>query len=176
MSHITGLFSRRGYNLQGILCGRIGSGETSKIYLLVEKENPIEQLLKYLENLYDVIEASHKSECNFQCATSCAICNGKVFIFYRTRNRCATKIMVIHNPPEPVMVVVKLKSGYANFVELKSAFEATQENADPWSCIDLPTPTVWRSNVFAGVSISLMTRNSICSAVLTGLVSRICVS
>jgi len=26
--------------------------------------------------------------------------------------------------------VVKLKSGYANFVELKSAFEATQENAD----------------------------------------------
>ena len=26
--------------------------------------------------------------------------------------------------------VVKLKSGYANFVELKSAFEASQENAD----------------------------------------------
>ena len=26
--------------------------------------------------------------------------------------------------------VVKLKTGYANFVELKSAFEATQENAD----------------------------------------------
>ena len=26
--------------------------------------------------------------------------------------------------------VVKLKSGYANFVELKSAFEATRENAD----------------------------------------------
>ena len=25
--------------------------------------------------------------------------------------------------------VVKLKSGYANFVELKSAFEAAQENA-----------------------------------------------
>ena len=26
--------------------------------------------------------------------------------------------------------IVKLKSGYANFVELKSAFEATQESAD----------------------------------------------
>jgi hypothetical protein len=26
--------------------------------------------------------------------------------------------------------VVKLETGYANFVELKSAFEATQENAD----------------------------------------------
>ncbi len=26
--------------------------------------------------------------------------------------------------------VVKLKTGYANFVELKSAFEAAQENAD----------------------------------------------
>ena len=29
-----------------------------------------------------------------------------------------------------IVEVVKLKSGYANFVELKSAFEATQENAD----------------------------------------------
>jgi len=26
--------------------------------------------------------------------------------------------------------VIKLKSGYANFVELKSAVEATRENAD----------------------------------------------
>jgi hypothetical protein len=26
--------------------------------------------------------------------------------------------------------VVKLKSGYANFVDLKNAFEATRENAD----------------------------------------------
>ena len=26
--------------------------------------------------------------------------------------------------------VVKLKSGYANFVELKSAYEASQENVD----------------------------------------------
>ena len=29
-----------------------------------------------------------------------------------------------------IVEVVKLKSGYANFVELKSAFEASQENAD----------------------------------------------
>jgi hypothetical protein len=27
--------------------------------------------------------------------------------------------------------VVKLESGYANFVELKSAFEAARENASP---------------------------------------------
>ena len=29
-----------------------------------------------------------------------------------------------------IVEVVKLKSGYANFVELKSAFDASQENAD----------------------------------------------
>ncbi|MBN1597046.1 MAG: ACT domain-containing protein [Bacteroidales bacterium] len=35
MSHITGLFSSRGYNLEGILCSAISKGTTSVIYLLV---------------------------------------------------------------------------------------------------------------------------------------------
>jgi acetolactate synthase-1/3 small subunit len=56
MSHITGLFSRRGYNLEGILCGRIGEGKQSRMYLLVEENEQFEQVVKQLTKLYDVLE------------------------------------------------------------------------------------------------------------------------
>ena len=56
MSHITGLFSRRGYNLEGILCGRIGEGKQSRMYLLVEENEQFEQVVKQLSKLYDVLE------------------------------------------------------------------------------------------------------------------------
>lgn len=56
MSHITGLFSRRGYNLEGILCGRIGEGQQSRMYLLVEENEQFEQVVKQLSKLYDVLE------------------------------------------------------------------------------------------------------------------------
>lgn len=56
MSHITGLFSRRGYNLEGILCGRIGEGTQSRMYLLVEENEQFEQVVKQLTKLYDVLD------------------------------------------------------------------------------------------------------------------------
>jgi acetolactate synthase I/III small subunit len=56
MSHITGLFSRRGYNLEGILCGRIGDGKQSRMYLMVEQNDQFEQVVKQLSKLYDVLE------------------------------------------------------------------------------------------------------------------------
>jgi len=58
MSHITGLFSRRGYNLEGILCGRIGDGLKSKMYLMVELNEQFEQVVKQLTKLHDVLEIS----------------------------------------------------------------------------------------------------------------------
>lgn len=57
MSHITGLFSRRGYNLEGILCGSMGDGSKSRMYLLVDKDgDKLDQIIKQLQKLYDVIE------------------------------------------------------------------------------------------------------------------------
>jgi acetolactate synthase-1/3 small subunit len=64
MSHITGLFSRRGYNLEGILCGKIGDGSKSKMYLLVNQEEPLEQIVKQLEKLYDVLSVDIKETFN----------------------------------------------------------------------------------------------------------------
>jgi acetolactate synthase-1/3 small subunit len=62
MSHITGLFSRRGYNLEGILCGAIGEGSTSVMYLLVRKNELFQQVISQLEKLYDVIEIKERGE------------------------------------------------------------------------------------------------------------------
>jgi acetolactate synthase-1/3 small subunit len=58
MSHITGLFARRAFNLEGILCAQIGDGTTSKMFLLVKNDSILTQIIKQLEKLYDVIEVS----------------------------------------------------------------------------------------------------------------------
>lgn len=58
MSHITGLFARRAFNLEGILCAQIGDGSTSKMFLLVKNNSVLDQIIKQLEKLYDVIEVS----------------------------------------------------------------------------------------------------------------------
>ena len=55
MSHITGLFSRRGFNLEGILCAPVGGGQDSAMYLLVRNDERLEQIVMQLRKLYDVM-------------------------------------------------------------------------------------------------------------------------
>jgi acetolactate synthase-1/3 small subunit len=56
MSHITGLFARRAFNLDGILCGAIGDRSHSRMFLLVNEDRRLSQLIKELEKLHDVLE------------------------------------------------------------------------------------------------------------------------
>lgn len=56
MSHINGLFARRAFNLEGILCGQIGDGSLSEMYLLVKNDDFLMQIVKQLSKLYDVKE------------------------------------------------------------------------------------------------------------------------
>ncbi len=62
MSHITGLFSRRAFNLEGILCGPIEDGAKSWMYLLVQNGGCIEQILKQLQKLYDALKVSLRED------------------------------------------------------------------------------------------------------------------
>ena len=55
MSHVVGLFSRRAYNVEGILCLPVGSGATSRIWLLVNEDLRLPQMIKQAEKLEDVI-------------------------------------------------------------------------------------------------------------------------
>ena len=54
MSHVAGLFSRRAYNVEGILCMPVGSGEMSRIWLTVNEDARLEQMIKQIEKLEDV--------------------------------------------------------------------------------------------------------------------------
>jgi acetolactate synthase-1/3 small subunit len=58
MSHITGLFARRAFNLEGILCGPIGDGDLSRMFLLVKANGRLPQILAQLQKLEDVREVN----------------------------------------------------------------------------------------------------------------------
>ena len=59
MSLITGLFARRAFNLEGILCAQVGDGSTSKMFLLVKNDSVLDQIIKQVEKLYDVLEVNY---------------------------------------------------------------------------------------------------------------------
>ncbi|HQU77931.1 MAG TPA: acetolactate synthase small subunit [Azonexus sp.] len=55
MSHVIGLFSRRTYNVEGILCLPVGDGRQSRIWLLVNEDQRLPQMIKQAQKLEDVI-------------------------------------------------------------------------------------------------------------------------
>ncbi len=62
MSHITGLFARRAFNLDAIVCVPIDDGATSRIRLLVSDDSRLEQLERQLAKLHDVLDLRHRSD------------------------------------------------------------------------------------------------------------------
>jgi acetolactate synthase-1/3 small subunit len=56
MSHICGLFSRRACNVEGILCLLVGDGRESRIWLLVNEDERLEQMVKHVRKLEDVLD------------------------------------------------------------------------------------------------------------------------
>ena len=65
MAHVVGLFSRRAFNVEGILCMPVGDGTQSRMWLLVNEDERLEQLTRQLAKLEDVLEirrhgASHE--------------------------------------------------------------------------------------------------------------------
>ena len=55
MSHVVGMFSRRAYNVEGILCMPVGDGVTSRVWLLVGEDVRLDQMVKQVEKLEDVL-------------------------------------------------------------------------------------------------------------------------
>lgn len=57
MSHVCGLFARRGYNLEGITVLPIPSAlnDQSRMWLLVNEENKLDQVIRQTEKLIDVV-------------------------------------------------------------------------------------------------------------------------
>jgi len=62
MSHVTGLFARRGFNLDAIVCAPEAGGATSRMLLLVAEEPRLEQVERQLAKLYDVLDLRHRPD------------------------------------------------------------------------------------------------------------------
>ena len=56
LSHVCGLFARRAFNVEGVLCLPVGDGARSRIWLLVAADERLEQLTRQLGKLQDVRE------------------------------------------------------------------------------------------------------------------------
>lgn len=54
MSHISGLFARRGFNLDGIVCAPVGDASESRMWLHVRENARLDQVIKQIERLIDV--------------------------------------------------------------------------------------------------------------------------
>lgn len=52
--HVCSLFSRRAYNVEGVLCMPCDGGEQSRIWLRVKEDRRLDQIVKHLHNLEDV--------------------------------------------------------------------------------------------------------------------------
>ena len=60
MSHVVGLFSRRAYNVEGILCMPVKNNTPqspciSRVWLLLKEDQRLDQIVKQVEKLDDVL-------------------------------------------------------------------------------------------------------------------------
>ena len=62
MLKICGLFARRAFNLAGIFCTAIGRGDTSRIWLVVDAATKLDQVVKQLAKLEDVLAVEERPE------------------------------------------------------------------------------------------------------------------
>lgn len=62
MTHVCSLFSRRAFNLDGIICLPTGDGAQSTVLLMVNENERLDQLIRQLAKLEDVLEVARAPE------------------------------------------------------------------------------------------------------------------
>ena len=61
MSHICGLFSRRAFNVDALVCLPHADARQSSIWLLVSRDTRLDQMMRQLEKLEDVAQVVPES-------------------------------------------------------------------------------------------------------------------
>lgn len=69
MSHVCGLFARRAFNVEGILCLPVGDATRSTILLLVHDDDRLDQMILQLRKLEDVLEINRAHDARGAFAT-----------------------------------------------------------------------------------------------------------
>jgi len=62
LSHVAGLFSRRAYNLEAVLCAPMPGTDLSRMILLVEGNGRLEQIIRQVEKLHDVTKVTKRED------------------------------------------------------------------------------------------------------------------
>ncbi|MBW7984883.1 acetolactate synthase small subunit [Enterobacillus tribolii] len=62
MTHVCGLFARRAFNLEGILCMPLKDGDKSRIWLLVLDDARLPQMINQVDKLEDVLAIHRHNE------------------------------------------------------------------------------------------------------------------
>lgn len=63
MTHVCGLFARRAFNLEGILCLPQENEVQSRIWLLVREDERLPQIVRQVEKLEDVLSVErHRAD------------------------------------------------------------------------------------------------------------------
>ena len=62
MSHVCGLFARRAFNVEGIVCLPVADGTRSIILLVVVEDTRLEQVIRQLEKLEDILDVRRAPE------------------------------------------------------------------------------------------------------------------
>ena len=62
MTHVCSLFSRRAFNLDAIICLPIGDGTESAVLLMVNENQRLDQLIRQLAKLEDVLQVERSPE------------------------------------------------------------------------------------------------------------------
>ncbi|RNM23246.1 acetolactate synthase small subunit [Dickeya undicola] len=62
MSHVCGLFARRAFNVEGIMCMPLPGDEQSRIWLLVKDDQRLPQMISQVEKLEDVLQVTRHGE------------------------------------------------------------------------------------------------------------------
>ncbi|WP_392560549.1 acetolactate synthase small subunit [Orbus mooreae] len=63
MTHICGLFARRAFNVEGILCLPLNGSGYSRIWLLVQDDERLPQMISQVEKLEDVQDVIQSKNC-----------------------------------------------------------------------------------------------------------------
>ena len=76
MSHVSGLFSRRAYNIEGILCGKLNDKKHSKIFLQINETEKLDLMIRQIKKLEDVLDAVvHEGEAAKMFDQLAELCN-----------------------------------------------------------------------------------------------------
>jgi len=62
LSHVCGLFARRAFNVEGIVCLPVGDATRSAILLRVHDDARLEQMVRQLRKLEDVVDIARTDD------------------------------------------------------------------------------------------------------------------